>query len=169
MAKTCLLSAAAHALTNSPLMQEHWLGSLPKLLLIVRFVFLSGGHLQSHGRCYYLCRRNHWPCADVSGRIQQVSYNFKAAKAASITSKVCLNQLFLPSLHGAHDASDPGSGCPPICASHSAVVGTRLIQCIFHWLGKLLPVCFRAALKFGEIMHGSPLQRALKLKHGFGE
>ena len=142
MAKLCLLFAAAHALSNPPLMQEHWTIPLPNLRLIVRFVFLSGGHLQFHGRCFYLFRRNHWPCADVSGRILQVSYSLKVAKAASITSNVCLNHFFLPSLHGAHAASDPGSWCPPICASHSALVGTRLIQCMFHWLSKTLPVGF---------------------------
>ena len=142
MAKICLLFAAAHALSNPPRMQEHFSSSRLNLRLIVRFVFLSGGHLQFHGRSFYLFRRNPWPCADVSVRIQQVSYSLKVAKAASITTNVCLNHFFLPSLHGAHTASDPGSGCPPICVSHAAVVGTRLIQCIVHWFSKMLPVGF---------------------------
>ena len=91
MAMICLLFAAAHALSNPPLMQKHWASSLFNLRWIVRFVFLSGGQLQFHGRCSYLFRRNHWPCADVSGRIQQVSYSLKVAKAASVTNNACLN------------------------------------------------------------------------------
>ena len=133
MTKVCLLFAAAHALSNPPLMQEHWNS---------RFVFLSGGHLQFHGRCSYLFRRNHWPCADVSVRIQQVTYSLNVAKASIITNNVCLNHFFQPSLHGAHATIDPGSWCPPICASHYAILGTPIIQCIFHWLTKMLPVDF---------------------------
>ena len=95
MAKICLLFAAAHALSNPPLMQEHWTSSLPNLRLIVRFVFLSGGHLQFHGRCSYLFRRNHWPCADVSGRIQQVSYSLKSCQRNKHHQQ-CMPKPFLP-------------------------------------------------------------------------
>ena len=125
MANIFLLFAAAHALSNPPLMQEHWTSSFLNLRLIHRFVFLFGGHLQVHGR-----------------RTQQVNYSFKVSKATSITANVCLNSFFLPSLHRAHAASDPRSCRPPLCASHFAVLGTRAIQCIFHWLSKVLPVGF---------------------------
>jgi hypothetical protein len=38
---------------------------------------------------------------------------------------------------------------------------------IFHRWRKLLPIGFRAALKFGEVHHGRPLQGTWKLKHTF--
>merc|ERR1712020_514964 len=71
----------------------------------------------------------------------------------------------LPSLHSADAASNPGSACPPVCACHVAVVGTSVIQCVLHRRSKVLPVGLRAALKLGEVLHGSPLQRPWELKH----
>lgn len=126
-AYVCFLASRAHARGQPSLVQKQLPPAESRLLAIAfEQIDFNGGSPQ------FFCR-DPWPGPCVPAWVQQVSYRLRVLKAAVFTSYELLPTLFLPSLHRANTAGDPGPRAPTTFAAQIFIL---------HLIREVVPVSF---------------------------